>query len=223
MPDIPLRYASVTPAAPRNPPAKRCRMNGERGQNGRGASSASRDREPAADARGGRLLGGAVPSGPCRIALYSPGMVGIGHMRRNLLIAQTLAGSPLRAAILMIAEAREANVLTLPPGGDCLTLPALRKEFDGQCRPRYLDTSLAELVALRSRVIEAALEMFRPDVLVVDHLPRGALRELDPTLEGLRAGGHTRCVLGLRDVLEDPARVRQDWADAANEDAIRDY
>ena len=150
-------------------------------------------------------------------------MVGIGHMRRNLLIAQTLAGSPLQAVILMIAEAREANVLTLPPGGDCLTLPALRKEFDGQCRPRYLDTSLAELVALRSRVIGAALETFRPDILIVDHLPRGALRELDPTLEGLRAGGHTRCVLGLRDVLEDPARVRQEWADAANEDAIRDF
>ncbi len=163
------------------------------------------------------------PSRPLRIALYSPGMVGIGHMRRNLLIAQTLAGSPLRAVILMIAEAREASVLALPPGGDCLTLPALCKEPDGECRPRYLDISLNALVRLRVKAIAATLETFKPDVLIVDHLPRGALRELDSTLEDLRAYGNTRCVLGLRDVLEDPAVVRREWRKAGNEAAIRDY
>src|ERR1700730_12000976 len=78
-----------------------------------------------------------------RIALYSPGMVGIGHMRRNLLIAQTLASSPLQPIILMIAETREANVLSIPPGGDCLSLPALRKEANGQASPRYLAIPLA--------------------------------------------------------------------------------
>src|SRR6516162_2013662 len=122
-----------------------------------------------------------------RIALYSPGMVGIGHMRRNLLIARTLAVSPLEPIILMIAETREANVLSMPPGGDCLTLPALRKEADGQCRPRYLDIPLPAVIALRSKAIAAALESFQPDVLIVDHLPRGAFRELDSSLEDLRA------------------------------------
>jgi predicted glycosyltransferase len=63
----------------------------------------------------------------------------------------------------------------------------------------------------------------QPNILIVDHLPRGALWELDPTLEDLRASGHTRCILGLRDVLEDPERVRQEWADEANEDALRAY
>jgi predicted glycosyltransferase len=150
-------------------------------------------------------------------------MVGIGHMRRNLVIARALAGAPLEAVILMIAEAREANVLALPPGGDCLTLPALRKEFDGACRPRYLDISLRELVRLRAQAIATALEAFRPDVFIVDHLPRGALQELDPSLVDLRRRGLTRCVLGLRDVLEDPARVQADWAAAANEAVIRDY
>src|SRR5438132_1352528 len=109
-----------------------------------------------------------------RIALYSPGMVGIGHMRRNLLIAQLLAHSRLRPIILIIAETREANLLSMPPGGDCLTLPALRKEANGECRARYLDIPLPTLVALRSKAIAAALETFRPDVLIVDHLPRGA-------------------------------------------------
>jgi predicted glycosyltransferase len=158
-----------------------------------------------------------------RVALYSPGMVGIGHMRRNLLIAQTLAYSRLQPSILMIAETREATVLSMPPGSDCLTLPALRKETNGECRARYLDIPLAGVIALRSKAISAALEAFRPDVLIVDHLPRGAVRELDGTLEDLRAGGHTQCVLGLRDILEDPDTVQREWASAANEDAIRDY
>ena len=101
-----------------------------------------------------------TPSSTLRIALYSPGMVGIGHMRRNLLVAQALASPPLNAVILMIAEAREANVLAMPPGGDCLTLPALCKESDGECRPRYLDISLQTLVSLRAKAIAAALETF---------------------------------------------------------------
>jgi predicted glycosyltransferase len=158
-----------------------------------------------------------------RIALYSPGMVGIGHMRRNLLIAQTLAFSRLQPIILMIAETREANVLSMPPGGDCLTLPALRKDANGECRARYLDLPLSAVIALRSRAIAAALEVFQPHVLIVDHLPRGAFRELDTALEDLRAAGRTRCILGLRDVLEDPETVRREWASAANEEAINDY
>jgi predicted glycosyltransferase len=86
-----------------------------------------------------------------------------------------------------------------------------------------MDVSLRELIALRAKTIAAALEAFVPDVLVVDHLPRGALRELDPSLAELRVDGRTRCVLGLRDVVEDPARVRRDWRALANEDAVRDY
>ena len=167
-------------------------------------------------------IGGAERSRP-RIALYSPGMVGIGHMRRNLLIAQTLAFSRLQPIILMIAETREANVLSMPPGGDCLTLPALRKDANGECRARYLDLSLSTVISLRSRAIAAALEVFQPHVLIVDHLPRGAFRELDTALEDLRTAGRTRCVLGLRDVLEDPETVRREWASAGNEEAINDY
>ena len=158
-----------------------------------------------------------------RIALYSPGMVGLGHMRRNLLIGQTLARPPAEAAVLMIAEARQASAFAMPSGMDCLTLPALRKEPDGTCYPRYLDLPLDRLIAMRAQVIRAALEAFAPDVLIVDHLARGALGELEPSLESLRRDGRTRCVLGLRDILEDPATVRHEWGRVANEDAIRDY
>jgi predicted glycosyltransferase len=153
-----------------------------------------------------------------RIALYSPGIAGLGHMRRNLLIGQTLVRSSSRAVVLMIAEARQACAFVMPPGMDCLSLPALRKLPDGKCQPRYLGTSLQDLMHLRATVIHRAIEAFEPDVLIADFLPCGRHGELGTTLEYLRFRTKTRCVLGLRDVLEHPA-----WGRHANEDEIRDY
>jgi len=159
------------------------------------------------------------------IALYSPGIVGLGHLRRNLLIAQVLAESHLKSVNLMVTEAREASAFVncMPPGVDCMTLPGLSKGVDGVCKPRYLDLPLKEVIALRARTIRAALKEFKPDLLLVDNLPRGAYRELDPALKQLKAGGHTRVVLGLRDVLDEPWSVHRDWFRWKFEEAINEY
>jgi predicted glycosyltransferase len=123
--------------------------------------------------------------------------------------------------VLLIAEAREASALATPPGVDAFTLPALRKDGNGQAHSRYLDLPLGEVVALRAQAIQSVLEAFAPDVLIVDHLPRGAQRELEPALEALRRRGGTRCVLGLRDVLGEPETVRREWERSGNVEAIR--
>jgi len=160
-----------------------------------------------------------------RIALYSPGIVGLGHLRRNLLIAQVLAESDLRSVNLMVTEAREASAFVncMPPGVDCMTLPGLSKGPDGICKPRYLDLPLKEVIALRGRTIRAALKTFHPELLLVDNLPRGAYRELDPALKQLKAAGDTRCVLGLRDVLDEPWSVHRDWFRWRFDEAIEEF
>src|SRR5262249_57656689 len=61
------------------------------------------------------------------------------------------------------------------------------------------------------------------DVLIVDKVPRGALRELDAALDCLRARGRTRCVLGLREVLDEPAAVDGEWRDTGSEEAVRTH
>jgi predicted glycosyltransferase len=159
------------------------------------------------------------------IALYSPGSVGLGHLRRNLLIAQTLAESGLEAVYLLITEAREASMFvnSMPPGMDCVTLPGLSKGADGVCKPRYLDLPLKQVISLRAKTIRAVLKQFAPDLLIVDNLPRGAYRELEPALKQLKASGRTRCVLGLRDILDDPWAMHEAWFRWNNEEAIRDY
>src|SRR5262245_57126309 len=158
-----------------------------------------------------------------RVALYSHDTMGIGHMRRNLLIAQALAGGPDPAVVLLIAGAREVNAFGVPSGVDCISLPALNKEGKGQYQSRHLDLSLGELIALRAGTIAAALEAFDPDVLIIDKVPRGAVNELDRALHCLAQKGRTHCVLGLRDVLDDPATVRREWVDAGNDEVIRNY
>jgi len=165
----------------------------------------------------------AVEARQHRVALYSPGMVGFGHIRRNASIAQALLGSRPESVIVMIAEARQIGALPMPAGVDYVTLPALRKEADGSRRPRFLNVSDQDLVTLRESVIRSALEAFEPDVLIVDHLPLGAARELTRTLEQLQERGTTRCVLGLRDVLQDPETVRRTWSEQGHAEAIRDY
>jgi predicted glycosyltransferase len=164
-----------------------------------------------------------MPSLNCRVALYSHDTMGLGHMRRNLLLAQALRRSPLHAVVLMIAGAREASLVTSAAGVDCVALPSLCKDVHGHYHPRHLEIPLQELLGLRAKTASAALEAFKPDVLIVDNVPRGAVRELDPVLESLRTKTRTRLVLGLRDVLDDPLTLQSQWARAQNEDAIRLY
>lgn len=142
-------------------------------------------------------------------------------MRRNLLIARELMAMSRLSSSLLIAGARQAAVFEMPHGVDCVTLPSMSKHTTGRYHARSLKMPLKRLVELRAGIILAALEAYQPDVFIVDKAPRGAVGELEPVLAALRSGGKTRCVLGLREVLDDPESVREEWRKAANEEAIR--
>ena len=158
-----------------------------------------------------------------RITLYSHDTMGLGHKRRNLLIAQTLGLSAIDADILMISGMGDGNQFQVPPGIDYLTLPALYKSTDGKYQARRLSMSLKEIITLRSQIIRTTIQNFKPDVFIVDNVPRGAMGELNATLQHLRTKTTTRCVLGLRDVLDEPNVIRRSWKKSNNEDAIRRY
>ncbi|MGH9271797.1 MAG: glycosyltransferase family protein [Ilumatobacteraceae bacterium] len=143
-----------------------------------------------------------------RIALYSHDTVGLGHLRRNLAIASVLVQDSVPTDVLLISGSRESISFAVPDGIDFLTLPALAKR-DGAYTPRTLAATLAEVVDLRSRIIAAALTSFEPDVLIVDKVARGVCGELDLAMRCL--AGRTRCVLGLRDVLDDVSTTRTEW------------
>jgi predicted glycosyltransferase len=59
--------------------------------------------------------------------------------------------------------------------------------------------------------LHAAIDSFRPRVILVDKHPFGALGELTQSLHMIRDYGG-RAVLGLRDILDEPGRVKNEWA-----------
>ena len=172
---------------------------------------------------GNHAANGRAKLGAPRVVLYSPGMVGLGHIRRNASIAHALRRSPLGPNVVMVAEAWQAGAIPMPRGVDCVTLPGMQKHVDGSCRPRSLDVSNRDLVSLRGEMIRRLIEVFEPNALIVDHMPLGAARELQGTLERARRGGKTRCILGVRDVLQDNETVQAAWADGDNLNAVRQY
>ena len=159
------------------------------------------------------------PAAP-RIALYSHDTMGLGHIRRNTLLAQSLIAPPLSADVLLVSGIRESGAFALPRGIDSITLPAYQKQPDGTYRSRSLGLPLEALIELRAQTILAALTAFAPQLFVVDNVPRGALSELDTVLPVLRARG-TRIILGLRDIIDTPDTVARQWERLRNDEALQ--
>lgn len=158
-----------------------------------------------------------------RIALYSHDTMGLGHLRRNILIASVLAEAPINANVLVISGAKEACHFAMQAGVDCVTLPALRKDPNGNYAGKHFRLSCQQMTRLRSTVIASALDAFSPHAFIVDKVPRGVGNELDETLALLRDKGSTRCILGLREILDDPAVVMKQWAQCSGEQTVRDF
>src|SRR3954468_4200412 len=163
-----------------------------------------------------------------RIAFYSYDEHGLGHVRRSIAIAHALSAAH-PASILLIAGAREASLFRLPDGTDTLALPAPATDLhaappapdsNGARRAPSLGLDMAGTLRVRSRILRGALAAYEPHVLVVDRLPLGVHDELADSLGVLRAMG-TRLVLGLRDIVDDPALVRAEWERSGALDAIR--
>jgi predicted glycosyltransferase len=145
-----------------------------------------------------------------RFLFYSHDGLGLGHIRRNLCVASALSELVSRASILVATSAEEAELFGIPPGADLLKLPGLRKVDNGRYAARRLPMRWEDIHRLRAQLLAAAVESFRPAALLVDKHPFGVGGELLPALEAARKAG-TRAVLGLRDVLDDPAAVRDEW------------
>lgn len=153
---------------------------------------------------------------------YAHDGLGLGHSRRNLAIAKALVAMEPRASVLL---ATSVEFSLFPDAGlpiDVLRLPGITKRSQGRYGSRRLDLPDEDVFELRSDLLRAAVRSFRPDVLVVDRHPLGINGELELALEIHRARGG-RALLGLRDILDEPARVRAEWERTGMDAAIDEY
>ena len=158
-----------------------------------------------------------------RFLIYSQDGLGLGHLRRTTCIANEILRVLPSACVLTLSDSPLGGFFDSRPNHDFLKLPSIVKAGPGDWRALGLTMDFDEVSALRRELILSAATHFRPHLLLVDHMPHGAMGELVPTLEELSKGGRTKIVLGLRDVLDSPQVIRERWRIEGAYDAIRRY
>jgi predicted glycosyltransferase len=155
--------------------------------------------------------------------LYSHNGVGVGHLQRQLDLAGAFKAAHPDAAVLVATGSHAAGLFPIPDGVDYVKLPTIRmtdryENWD----PRDLPLPRAEVIELRSELLERLVRRLVPDLLVADFMPCGPYGELLPSLTALRELGGV-AVAGFRDVVDDPAFVRDLWARTGVYDVFRDH
>lgn len=145
-----------------------------------------------------------------RVMFYSHDTFGLGHIRRTQKIANSVSDG--EKSILIACSSPMANSFSSRPGIEYLSLPGFTKQVNGEYSPRSLRVPLEEFVALRANLLLAAVQSFRPQVLVVDKEPLGVKGELIPSLKFLREHSPgTKIVCGFRDILDEKSVVEEEW------------
>jgi predicted glycosyltransferase len=149
---------------------------------------------------------------------YSHDTYGLGHLRRTLLLARFLR-KRRRLTQLIVTGSSLAHRFPLPSEADYIKLPSVRKVAAGQYESRFLGLSFQSVRELRRDLLLDAARHFRPRVLIVDNVPRGLKGELIPTLGFLKSIS-AQLVLGLRDVVDEPAWVQRAWEEDGTYDLL---
>jgi len=151
-----------------------------------------------------------------RSLLFCNEMLGLGHLRLSLVLADALTSTPDSTA-LVVTGSPAFGGLRMSSGVDILKLPTAPVTADSRWsatafRPTAgLGIDAAEIRALRMQLCLSAVERFQPDVVVSDQRPLGREEELKPALEHLRQRGRSVSALGLWDVDDAPERLRLEW------------
>jgi predicted glycosyltransferase len=157
-----------------------------------------------------------------RLLIYSQDGLGLGHQRRTTLLADEFLRRLPGASALTVSDSPLGKFFPSSAGHDYCKLPSVRKAGPGDWRPVSLSSAFADVLEVRRAMLRSTVLAFRPDVVLVDHMPHGAMGELVPTLEALRDEG-TVVVLGLRDILDAPGVVRERWQLEGAYEAVERY
>jgi predicted glycosyltransferase len=145
---------------------------------------------------------------PTRYVFSSHDGYGLGHVRRNSLIASAvLAQDPSARVVLVTGVGQRLRWLGDDDRVEVVRVPPLLKGSSGEYVGGRL--SFDEAIAERARVFDTLVRTEPPDVVVVDRHPYGISGELRPGLERARENGAV-LVLGLRDVLDKPGVVARE-------------
>lgn len=155
-----------------------------------------------------------------RVLIYSHDTFGLGHLRRCRAIAHALVENYSKLSVLILSGSPIIGSFDFRARVDFVRVPGVIKLRNGAYVSLNLHLDISETLALRQSVIQHTADIFSPDLFIVDKEPLGLRGEVASTLEMLKARG-TKLVLGLRDILDDPERLAEEWRRKKAMPAIR--
>jgi predicted glycosyltransferase len=144
------------------------------------------------------------------ILMYSHDTYGLGHIRRTMAIASYLLGP--RINILILTGSPIAGRFSFPEQIDFVRIPGMIKKTKDEYLPLSIKINARHALDIRKNINTATAKTFQPQLFIVDKEPLGLRKEVLPTLKWLqRCRPNTRAILGLRDIMDDAAAVKNDW------------
>jgi len=156
-----------------------------------------------------------------RVLVYSHDTFGLGHLRRCRAIAHALVERFRDLSVLILSGSPIIGSFDFRARVDFVRIPGVIKLRNGEYTSLNLHIDIEETLAMRASIIRHTAEIFDPDIFIVDKEPLGLRGEVKDTLEFLKGRG-TRLVLGLRDVLDEPAHLAPEWKRKGVAPALRD-
>ena len=157
-----------------------------------------------------------------RVLLYSHDSFGLGHVSRCRTIANALVEADHSVSVLIISGSPMIGSYEFRSGIDFVRIPGVVNQIDtGEYDSANLRVGVEHTMEMRTRIIRDTADIFRPDLFIVDKEPLGLRGEVGPALHMLKERG-TPLVLGLRDVMDDPTALAQEWERKKIVPALRD-
>lgn len=142
--------------------------------------------------------------------IYSHDTMGLGHLRRCRTIAHALVEADKDLSVLILSGSPIIGSFDFKARVDFVRIPGVIKLRDGDYTSLNLHIDIAQTLAIRASIIRHTAEAFQPDLFLVDKEPLGLRGEVTETLEFLKRR-NVPLVLGLRDVMDDPALLEPEW------------
>jgi len=158
---------------------------------------------------------------PQRVLIYSHDSFGLGHLRRCQAIAHALVGAHPAMSVLILSGSPIIGSFAFPNRVDFVRIPGVIKLSNGDYTSHSLHMRVDETLALRASIIRHTAETFEPDLFIVDKEPLGLRGEVRDTLDLLKSRD-IPTVLGLRDVMDDPGLLAEEWRRKNAVPALRD-
>lgn len=145
-----------------------------------------------------------------RVLIYSHDSFGLGHLRRCRTIAHALVENDPGLSVIILSGSPIIGSFEFRARVDFVRVPGVIKLRNGDYTPLQLHIDIDRTLEIRSSIIRHTAEVFDPHLFLVDKEPLGLRGEVESTLALLRGRG-THCVLGLRDVMDEPSVLVEEW------------